>query len=308
MKLVELGTFALLVLFIGGMTLTNKEKLAAEKNEVEDRKESIELAQRLAAIEANTAKYTVKHDQKLETNSVYAMLDAGASFDAGNAAEFLTVKVPSYNEDRPICLKWNDECSNSRSALYLSTPGLNNRSNNGLFEDNKCECEEYAEDDCGDQIFEQKCAKYKKSCEGEENCPCDEWAWDVIDYVDACEYKKLDHEGRRNYVSNRVPNHLEDELTYLWEKQSGPPLNVDLFNKYKDKQVLKLELIQGEYTFSCTVSDPYGFESYLEKDVNVGAEPNNNPEVYIGYNTLGGESLKEFLETKKQVEKSAAKK
>jgi len=42
--------------------------------------------------------------------------------------------------------------------------------------------------------------------------------------------------------------------------------------------------------------------------VKVGAEPNNNPEVYIGYNTLGGESLKEFMETKTQVEKSAAKK
>ena len=67
-------------------------------------------------------------------------------------------------------------------------------------------------------------------------------------------------------------------------------------------------MIQGEYTFSCTVTDPYGFESYLEKDVKVGAEPNNNPEVYIGYNTLGGESLKEFMKTKTQVEKSAAKK
>ena len=60
----------------------------------------------------------MKHDQKLETNSVYAMLDAGASFDAGNAAEFLTVKVPSYNEDKPICIKWNKECTDTRSALF----------------------------------------------------------------------------------------------------------------------------------------------------------------------------------------------
>ena len=36
MKLVELGTFAILVLFIGGMTLTNQERLTAEKQEVEN--------------------------------------------------------------------------------------------------------------------------------------------------------------------------------------------------------------------------------------------------------------------------------
>ena len=59
MKLVELGTFALVVLFIGGMTLTNQERLDAEKQEVKDRKETIELEQRLAALEANTAKFTV---------------------------------------------------------------------------------------------------------------------------------------------------------------------------------------------------------------------------------------------------------
>ena len=308
MKLVELGTFAILVLFIGGMTLTNQERLDAEKQEVKDRKETIELEQRLAALEANTAKFTVTHDQKLETNWVHAMLDAGTSFDAGNAAQFIKVKVPSYNDDKPICIKWNKECADSRTTVYVPTPGLHNKANNGLFEDNKCECEEYATDDCGDRIYEQECAKYLKSCEGEENCMCDEWAWNIIDYVDACEYRKLDHEGRRDYVTSRLPNLLQDELTYSWEQQSGPALNQDLFNHYKNDKVLKLELTQGDYTFSCTVTDPYGFESYLEKDINVAAEPNNDPEVFIGYTRLGGSDLDEFLTTKKKIEAAASKK
>ena len=74
MKLVELGTFSILVLFIGGMTLTNQERLTAEKQEVKDRKETIELEQKLAELEANTAKFTVTHDQKLETNRVLPYL------------------------------------------------------------------------------------------------------------------------------------------------------------------------------------------------------------------------------------------
>jgi len=311
MKLVELGTFAIFVLFIGSMTLTNQERLTAQKQEVEERKETIELEKRLAAIEANTEKETIPHDTKLNTKTIMAKLDAGHSFDAGNAAEFIKVKVESYNEDKPKCKKWNEECTEKRKAVYVYTPNLNNRSSNGLFEENKCECEEYLTDECGDMIYEQECAKHVEHCEGEEDCPCEEKAWRTIDYVDACEYKKLNHEEKRQYVKERMPKNakwLQDDLTYLWEQQSGPTISLDLFNHYKNEKELVLELAQGDYTFSCTVTDSYGFQSYLEKDVSIASEPNNNPEVHMKWGRPNSEQLAKFQEIKKKLEAAAKKK
>ena len=311
MKLVELGTFAILVLFIGGMTLTNQERLAAEKQEVEKRKETIEFEKRVADIVARTAKETIPHDTNLDTKTIMATLDARDSFDAGNAAEFIKVKVKSYNEEKPICKKWNKECTEKRKAHYVYTPNLNNRSSNGLFEENKCECEEYETDECGDIIYEQECARHIENCEGEKNCPCDEFAWDTIDYVDACEYKKLNHDEKRQYVKDNMPQGaklIENELKYLWEQQSGPTVNLDLFDHYKDKEVLVLELAQGEYVFSCTVTDTYGFDSYLEKRVSIAPEPNNNPEIHMKWGRPNKEQLAKFNEIKEKLEKAAKKK
>ena len=268
MRLVELGTFGLLVLFVAGMTVQNQERLQAKEDEVEARHETIELEERLAELEANTKAYTIAHDQQLETNTVYATLDASVSFDAGSAAQYHFVTVPVYNEDKPICVKWEDGCDD--------------RSNNGLFEELNCECDEYLEDDCGDQIYEQECAKYRKDCIDEEDCDCVKYATKTIDYVDACEYLKLDHEGRRGYVRRYVANAVYDDLTYSWEKVTGPAMeDPELFEESKNSSVLTVKLSQGDYRFRCTVTDPYQYQSSLTKDVKVVAEPNNAPEVEI---------------------------
>ena len=131
MRLVELGTFGLLVLFVAGMTVQNQERLQAKEDEVESRHETIELEDRLAELEANTKRYTIAHDQQLETNTVHATLDASVSFDAGSAAQYHFVTVPVYNEDKPICIKWEDDCNDSRRKL-VDTP-VYDRLNNGLF-------------------------------------------------------------------------------------------------------------------------------------------------------------------------------
>ena len=73
MRLAELGTFALLVLFIAGMTMQNKDRLQTKKDEVQARQETIELEERLAELEANTKAYTIAHDQQLETNTVLSV-------------------------------------------------------------------------------------------------------------------------------------------------------------------------------------------------------------------------------------------
>jgi hypothetical protein len=268
MKLVELGTFGLLVLFVAGMTLENEGRLRAKEDQVQARQGTIELEERLSELEKKTKIFTITHDQKLETNTVFATLDASASFDAGSAAQYHFVTVPVYNEDKPICIKWEEGCSE--------------RSNNDLFEEKKCECEEYLEDDCGDQIYEPTCAKYREDCIDEEDCVCVKYATKIIDYVDACEYLKLDHEGRRGYVRRHATNAVYDDLTYSWEKMTGPAMeDPELFEQSKNSPTLTVKLSQGDYRFKCTVTDPYQYESSLTKDVKVIAEPNNDPEVQI---------------------------
>jgi len=263
MRLVELGTFGLLMLFVVGMTLQNKEQLQAEKDEIQANQQTKELEKKLAEIEAKTAIYTIPHDQKLETNTVIATLDASESFDDGRAAAIrrLFVDAPVYNEDKPICVKWEDGCED--------------RSNNGLFEELNCECEEYAEDECGDRIYEELARK-------------------KIDYVDACEYIKLNHQGREKYIRTKLKNFgnddksennwksYQDKITYSWEKVTGPALeDLKLFEGSKNSSVLTVTLSQGDYRFRCTVTDSYQYETSETKDVKVIAEPNNAPEVYI---------------------------
>jgi len=264
MRLVELGTFGLLVLFVAGMTLQNQGQLQAEKDEIKENQETMKLEARLAKLESNTKKYVIPHDQDLETNTVQATLDASTSFDAGRAAAVtrLFVDAPIYNKNKPICVKWEDGCDD--------------RSNNGLFEELNCECAEYAEDQCGDRIYEKVASK-------------------KINYVDACEYIKLDHKGREDYVKEKLfgdskltPEQkvawksYQDDLTYSWEKVNGPVMeNLEQFGESKNSALLKLTLSQGEYRFRCTVTDKYQYVTSLTKDVNVIAEPNNAPEVYI---------------------------
>ena len=268
MRLVELGTFGLLVLFIAGMTLQNVARLEAKEDQVQARHETTELEERLAELEANTKTYTITHDQLLETNTVYATLDASVSFDAGSAAQYHFVTVPVYNEDKPICIKWEDGCDD--------------RSNNGLFEELNCECDEYLEDDCGDRVYEQACARYREDCIDEEDCDCVKPATKTVDYIDACEYLKLDHEGRRRYVKRNVANAVYDDLTYSWEKVTGPAMeDPELFEGSKNSSILTVKLSQGDYRFRCTVTDSYQYETSETKDVEVIAEPNNAPEVYI---------------------------
>ena len=301
MNLVEAGTFALLVFFVGGMTVTHQERLQAKKDQVESRKETIRLEKEIREKLADTVTGTVTHDHDSKTTVTYIALDAGSSFDAGNAPEFHTVDVEVYDETKPKCIKWEDDCYDFRATL-VPTPGLVNRMNNGLFEDEECECKEYEVDDCGDRVYEQECALYQEGCEDDEFCPCDEWAWETVNYVDACEYKKLNHQQRKRYVARNVPGHMEDKVSYSWTYLDGPSIDKDLFDKYKEKKVLKLELKAGEYTFECTVTDPYNHKTVVQKNVNIASEPNNDPEVYISNYDLGGPSLDEFLATKKTIE------
>jgi hypothetical protein len=293
MKLVELGTFGLLVLFVAGMTLQNQGRLQAKEDQADARQETTELEDRLAELEAKTSIYTVTHDHKSATNTVYATLDADNSFDAGSAAQYHFVTVPVYNEDKPICIKWEEGCSE--------------RSNNDLFEEKRCECEEYLEDDCGDQIYLPECSKYREDCIDEEDCDCVKYATKTIDYVDACEYLKLDHEGRRGYVRRHVANAAYDDLTYSWEQVNGPEIDRELFDQYKEKKSLKLELLQGDYRFRCTITDPYNYESSITKDVKVISEPNNAPEAYISGGYLVGSELDEFLATKEKLKEPEKK-
>ena len=93
--------------FASKIVKSPSQRLTAEKQEVEKRKETIEFEKRVADIEARTAKETIPHDTNLDTKTIIATLDARDSFDAGNAAEFIKVKVKSYNEEKPICKKWN---------------------------------------------------------------------------------------------------------------------------------------------------------------------------------------------------------
>ena len=108
MKLVEAGTFALLVLFVGGMTVTHQERLQAKKDQAESRKETMRLEQELREKLADTVTGTVTHDHDSETTVTYIALDASRSFDAGNAPEFHTVDIKVYDETKPKCIKWED--------------------------------------------------------------------------------------------------------------------------------------------------------------------------------------------------------
>ena len=310
MKLVEAGTFALLVLFVGGMTVTHQERLQAKKDQAKSRKETMRLEKDLREKLADTVTGTVTHDHDSETTVTYIALDASRSFDAGNAPEFHTVDIKVYDETKPKCIKWEEDCYDSRSTVLVPTPGLGNRMNNGLFEDEACECKEYEVDDCGDRVYEQECEIYDEDCEDDEFCRCVKLAWETVNYVDACEYKKLNHQERQRYVNRMVPGHIEDELTYSWAYLDGPAIDKDLFDKYKEDKVLKLELKAGDYTFECTVTDPYSVKTIVQKNVSIVSEPNNEPEVYITDYDLGGPSLDEFKAAKKEIEaaKEAEKK
>ena len=300
MKSIELGTFALIVLFIGGMTIKHNDQVRADQ-QASDTLEQVRMKQdRDNKSRAMATTATIRHDGKSSTNTVFVSLDASSSFDGGNVADqiYFTRFVPDKN--KPICAKYEENC----------TPRMGRG----------CECIEIQLDECGEEMYEPLCAEYEKDCSpvkgynniyrgnmgniyssaNNDGCRCIDYLEVEVEYLDDCEYQVIDHSNRESYLKRAmsrvtpVPNQKKQYepdtgLSYSWEQISGPSSEIQ---KYSKKSSMVLELEEGEYTFRCTVSDKYGAKDMATHRVIVTKEPNNPPEANIMGSVLLGKPSK----------------
>lgn len=293
MKLVEVGTFILLVLFVAGMTIKHQENIQLDKQRVTDYHKGIEVDKELAEIAKNTKVVTIPHDENLETKTVVVNLSA-SSFDGGNAAQYLTVTRKVDNTSKPICKKWDDKksCEDPKD-IY----------DQDYFND--C-CEVPLVDKCDKQVYEPLCAEYQKGCDVLNNlddCICVKDKTETVEYMKDCSYTHRDYNGRVEYVKNgmRVPLVQDTDLDYLWEKVSGPE---PVYATDMEKSNVSMELMRGKYTFKCTVVDNYGYTNSITKNVEVIAEANNKPEVSIKADQANPALSKEIMDKRKKEEKA----
>ena len=289
MKSIELGTFALVVLFIGGMTIKHNDQIREDQQAAETLEQVRMKQERDNEANSMATKAIIRHDGKSKTNTVFVSLDASSSFDGGNAADqvYFTRTVP--DKSKPICAEYEENC----------TPSMGRG----------CECVEIQLDACGDEMYEPLCAEYADDCdsnrgytniykgnggytEGSDDCRCIEYLEVEVEYLDDCQYQAVDHAKRQSYLKrlmsgvvpdlNQRKQYEPDNLKYRWEQTSGPKPKSDV-QKYATQSSMVLELGEGVYTFKCTVSDSYDkpMTDVATHRVIVTAEPNNPPEAYI---------------------------
>ena len=294
MKLVEVGTFILLVLFIAGMTVKHQEQIQIDKQRVEDYYKGLELEVALAETEANTETVIINHDRDLSTNSVFVTLSADG-FDGGNAAQYLFVTRDVDNESKPRCDKWSDsKTCEDPSDIYDAD----------YFSD--C-CEIPLLDECGKQTYEPACAEYEEGCDVLNNlddCFCIKDRQETVEYVKDCDYRKGDYSEKKDYVTGGMRGRLveDKDLTYSWERVTGPE---PVFSSDMEDASVTMELVQGKYVFKCIVVDPYGYQTSISKNVTVKPEPNNKPEISLGAsrsNPADEAALKEAYKKAKEAE------
>jgi len=292
MKSIELGTFALVVLFIGGMTMKHNDQVRADQQAAETLEQVRMKQERDNEANSMATKATIRHDGKSNTNTVFVSLDASSSFDGGNVADqiYFTRFVP--DKSKPICAKYEENC----------TPRMGRG----------CECVEIQLDECGEEMYEPLCAEYEDDCNPsrgynniyrgnmgnifsgsqDSGCRCVDYLEVDVEYIDDCQYQVVDHANRQGYLKRLmsevtpVPNQKKQYepdtgLSYSWEQLSGPSSDVQ---KYSKKSSMVLELGAGEYMFRCTVADKYGAKDVATHRVIVTKEPNNPPEA----NIMGG--------------------
>ena len=295
MKLVEVGTFILLVLFVAGMTIKHQEGIQLEKQRVEDYYKGLDLDKELAEIAKNTKVVTIPHDGDLATNSVVVNLSA-SGFDGGNAAQYLTVTRKVDNTSKPICKEFSDKksCEDPKDVY-----------DQDYFDD--C-CEVPLLDPCDKQVYEPACAEYEEGCDvlnDLDDCFCIKDKTETVEYIKDCSYTRLDYSDRVDYVQGRMGSSLltDSDLTYSWEKVSGPE---PIYSTDTDKSGLTMELSRGKYTFKCTVVDPYGYTTSLTKSVTVEAEANNKPEISVNAREASTVESKSLMDKKEKEEKEKA--
>ena len=270
MKLTELGTFAVLALFVAGMTLQHNDQIK-DNQRAADTLEQVRMKQENdKKADEMATKATIRHDGKKGTKTVFVSLDASSSFDGGNVADQVYFERYVPDKNKPICAEYDENC-----IPRMGRP---------------CECLEIQLDECGDKMFEPLCAEYEENCNiDREDCRCLDYLEVLVEYVDDCEYQIIEHKNRENFlkakmynvtsVSNQVNSYEPDKsLSYSWEQLSGPKTDV---KKYKDNSSMTLELGEGEYMFKCTVADAYGAKDAISHRVIVTKEPNNPPEANI---------------------------
>jgi len=295
MKLVEVGTFILLVLFVAGMTIKHQENIQLEKQRVEDYYKGLDLDKELAEIAKNTKVVTIPHDGDLATNSVVVSLSA-SGFDGGNAAQYLTVTRYVDNTSKPVCEEFSDKksCEDPKD-IY----------DQDYFDD--C-CEVPLLDPCDKQVYEPECAEYQEGCDVLNNlddCFCEKYRTETVEYVKDCSYTQLDYTDRVRYVTNSMGGRLvtDSDLTYSWERVSGPE---PVYSTDTDESSLTMELVRGKYTFKCTVVDPYGYTTSITKNVTVEAEANNKPEISISAREASTTESKTLMDKKEKEENENA--
>lgn len=292
MKLVEVGTFILLVLFVAGMTIKHQESIQSEKDRVKTYYQTIEEDDILEEIEANTKVVTIPHDEIVKTNSVVVNLSA-SGFDGGNAAQYLMVTRLKDNPSKPVCKKWDDKksCEDPKDIYDLD-----------YFDD--C-CEAPLLDPCDKQVFMPECAEYAEGCDVLNNldeCICVKDQTETVEYMKDCSYTKLDYKGRVEYVTDAMGDALieDKKLNYSWEKIIGPD---PLYTTDMEQSSVSMELMQGKYTFKCTIVDEYGYTNNITKNVRVEAEANNKPEISVNAREAS-QAESDALMKKKDSEKS----
>ena len=280
MKPIELGTFALLVIFVAGMTMKHNEQVK-EDQQAAQTLEQVRIKQTRDK-EANTmaTKATVKHDNNSSTSTVIVSLNASSSFDGGNVADQVYFNRYVPDKTKPICAEYEKNC----------TPRMGRG----------CECVEIQLDECGDEMYEPLCTKYQEGCDaskdynniyrgnmgnigGANDCRCVEYLEVLVEYVDDCEYQVVPDMQREAYLKAHMWNssmqyEADGGLTYSWEQVSGPSSDVQ---KYSKNASMELTLGEGEYAFRCTVTDKYGARDAATHRVLVSKEANNPPEANI---------------------------
>ena len=146
MKSIELGTFAIVVLFIGGMTITHNEQIKEDQLAAQTLEQVRMKQERDNEANAMATKATIRHDGKSNTSTVSVSLDASSSFDGGNVADqvYFTRFVP--DKTKPICAEYEENCTPRMGRV--------------------CECVEIQLDECGDEMYEPLCTKYEEGCDG----------------------------------------------------------------------------------------------------------------------------------------------
>ena len=199
MKLTELGTFAVLALFIAGMTMQHNEKINEDQQADETLKQVRMKQDRDKEANKVATKATIRHDGKSNTNTVFVSLDASSSFDGGNVADQIYFNRYVPDKSKPICAKYEENCTPRQGR--------------------DCDCLEIQLDECGDEMYEPLCAEYEKDCDPNrgynniyrgnmgyifsnsgDDCRCIDYLEVDVEYLNDCEYQVVSHSKRQSYL------------------------------------------------------------------------------------------------------------